>query len=109
MIKRVIAVVALSCTSISSLSATANDHKAPSSIAESNTQNAFLAGQKSFSIHINGLTENTGVQNIGFGFTNGRDYNLKTVPSSNPYDTGVRIALLGTALSGIVLVRRKLS
>jgi hypothetical protein len=107
MIKRAIAVVVLSCTCISSLSATANDHK--SSIAESNTQNAFLAGQKSFSIHINGLTENTSVQNIGFGFTNGHEYNLKPVPSSNPYDTGARIALLGTALSGIVLVRRKLS
>src|SRR5690349_16010130 len=108
MIKRAIAVVVvISCTCISSLSATANSHK--SSIAESNTQNAFLAGQKSFSSHINGLTENTGVQNIGFSFTNSRDNNLGAIPSSNLYDTGARIALLGTALSGIVLVRRKLS
>jgi len=83
---------------------------AKGSIAGNKPHNPFLAGNVTFSLHINGLTENSSIKNVffQFGTTDGSD--IIRIPTNPPKvaDGGMTVALLGFALSGFVLIRRKL-
>jgi len=78
---------------------------AKGSIAGNGPHNAFLAGDVTFSINVNGLTSNDKVSSVlfQFGTTAGTNYTA-TIP-----DAGTTVSLLGTALLGLGLIRRRLS
>ncbi len=68
--------------------------------------NPFLAGDVTFTLNISGLTAASSINNVVFQFatTDGSD----TVNGSPVPDGGTTVLLLGAALSGLGLIRRKL-
>jgi len=80
------------------------------SIKGNGPHNPFLAGDLTFTLNIAGLTSASSINNVWFQFgtTEGQDIVRIPPPPSVP-DGGTTVALLGTALTGLAMLRRKLS
>jgi hypothetical protein len=80
------------------------------SIADNKPHNPFLANSATFMLNIPGMSTDTIIDNVffSFGTTTGDDVPGGGRPPTIP-DGGTTVMLLGGALSGLALIRRKLS
>ena len=80
------------------------------SIAGNNAHNPFLAGVVTFTIDIPGLTDNDSVNSASFSFGTEAGHNVQGVPVPNEVvpEGSATLLLLGSALSALGFVRRKL-
>jgi hypothetical protein len=76
------------------------------SIAGNGPHNPFLAGVANFTLNIPGVTASTSVTGVNFSFGTEAGDN---VPGVQVPDTGTTVVLLGAALSGLGLFRRRLA
>jgi hypothetical protein len=79
---------------------------ANASIAGNGPHNPFLAGVATFTLDITGVTAATGVTGVNFSFGTEAGDNVAGVQVP---DGGTTVVLLGVALSGLGLFRRKLA
>jgi hypothetical protein len=81
---------------------------AKGSIAGNKPHNPFLAGNATFNLHINGLTESSSIKNFFSQFGNENGSAIVRIPPPKVSEIGATVALLSATLSGVVLLRRKL-
>ena len=81
------------------------------SIAGNGPHNPFLADSATFTLTIPGMSTDTIINNVNFSFGTTAGDHVPGVPGSPPTipDGGTTVMLLGGALSGLALIRRKLS
>lgn len=80
---------------------------ANSSITGNGPHNPFLAGPLTFNLSISGVTVDSSINNVVFQF--GTTDGSGQFPPQEVPDGGTTVFLLGLALSGLGLIRRKLS
>jgi hypothetical protein len=85
-----------------------NYSNANGSIAGNGPHNPFLNGSASFTIDIPGLTASETVTSATFSFGTTDGNNTQGITNTVP-DGGITVLLLGAAVSGLGLVRRKLN
>jgi hypothetical protein len=81
------------------------------SIAGNGPHNPFLADSATFKLNIPGMSTDTIINNVVFSFGTTAGDDVPGVPGRPPTipDGGTTVMLLGGALSGLALLRRKLS
>lgn len=82
---------------------------ANNSITGNGAHNPFLAGDVTFNLTVDGLTEDTILKNVIFQFGTTPGENREPGDTPPVPDGGTTVLLLGAAISGLALVRRKLS
>jgi hypothetical protein len=79
------------------------------SIAGNGPHNPFLFGTVSFTLNVPGLTADSAINDVVFSFGTTDGNNVTGVPGVQEVpEGGTTVILLGAALSGLGLIRRKL-